>query len=369
MTPEDPKTQQPQQQAQQVAEMLESVDLERAIQDDEFRTFLDHIPFAIAIARLLTDKPHIVYINKEYENLTGQSFDDVKGKDWSVLDGLRLEDDPNLTFSQALSTSDDFIGSFKQEQPKLLLVEVYSGLIENEESGRGYHIVAMIDVTERARTQREELAQRLRDKDMLLKELQHRVKNNLQLITAFIRLDARNQRAGDRGSLDRLAGRIEALQFLYHDLAPEGLGHTVDLGHYVSQIAGAVMRTYAVEGLRLDLKVDVAPVSVNVAMPVGLLVNELMTNSFKHAFNGRESGTITVRCLHEAEDEYRVVVADDGIGLPQGATWPKPGKLGALILQSLRENARTTFSVESNPGQGVRATITVSHKTPAAKAN
>lgn len=368
MTSQDPKTQPPEKQAQQVADMLESVDLERAIQDDEFRTFLDHIPFGIAIARLASEKPRIVYINKEYENLTGQSLDDVKGRDWSVLDDLRLEDDPNLTFSQALSKSDDFIGSFKREQPKLLLVEVYSGLIENEETG-GYHIVAMIDVTERARTQREELTQRLRDKDMLLKELQHRVKNNLQLITAFIRLDARNQRAGDRGSIDRLAGRIEALQFLYHDLAPEGLGHTVDLGHYVSQIAGAVMRTYAVEGLRLDLKVDVAPVSVNVAMPVGLLVNELMTNAFKHAFNGRESGTITVRCLQEVEDEYRVVVADDGVGLPPGASWPRPGKLGALILQSLRENARTTFSVESSPGHGVRATITISHKAPVAKTN
>src|SRR5205823_8310296 len=185
-----------------------------------------------------------------------------------------------------------------------------------------YRIVALIDVTEREKAQREEVARQLRDKDMLLKELQHRVKNNLQLITALIRLDARNQRNGDKVNLDRLAGRIDALQFLYRDLTAESLGQAVDVGHYLSQIATAVMHTYAVDGIRLDLKVDHAPVSINVAMPVGLLVNELLTNSFKYAFNGRGNGTLTLRCLHEGENKYRVVVADDGVGLPEGTTWP-----------------------------------------------
>jgi two-component sensor histidine kinase len=114
------------------------------------------------------------------------------------------------------------------------------------------------------------------------------------------------------------------------------------------------MHTYAVDGIRLDLKVDHAPASVNIAMPVGLLVNELMTNAFKYAFNGREGGTLMVRCLHENGDNYRIVVADDGIGLPEGMTWPVQGKLGALILQSLRENVKTDFSIESSADKGLQ---------------
>jgi len=101
------------------------------------------------------------------------------------------------------------------------------------------------------------------------------------------------------------------------------------------------MHTYAVGGTRLDLKVDHAPVSINVAMPVGLVVNELLTNAFKYAFNGRGSGTITLRCFHEDDLNYRIVVADDGLGLPEGTQWPAPGKLGALIVQTLRENTGT----------------------------
>jgi two-component sensor histidine kinase len=129
--------------------------------------------------------------------------------------------------------------------------------------------------------------------------------------------EARAQREGDSVNLAKLAGRIESLQLLYRDLAADGLGQSVDLGHYLSQIGSAVMHTYAVDGIRLDLKVDHAPVSVNVAMPAGLIVNELLTNAFKYAYNGRGTGTITLRCLREAEINYPIVVADDGVGLPE----------------------------------------------------
>ena len=169
--------------------------------------------------------------------------------------------------------------------------------------------------------------------------------------------------------MERLAGRVDALQLLYHDLTTEGLGQAVDLGHYISQIASAVVHIYAVEGIRLDLKVDYAPVSVNIAMPVGLLVNELLTNAFKYAFNGRESGTITVRCLHEHDTRYQIVIADDGVGLPEGATWPVPGKLGSLIVQTLRENVQTDFNVASARGKGVRVTINLQHNVTVPRSN
>jgi two-component sensor histidine kinase len=91
-------------------------------------------------------------------------------------------------------------------------------------------------------------------------------------------------------------------------------------------------------------------------MPAGLVVNELLTNALKHAFMDRDGGTITLHSLTDANG-YRVVVADDGIGLPEGVEWPKRDKLGALIVRSLRENAHADFTVESSPGRGTRITI------------
>jgi PAS domain S-box-containing protein len=364
-----PEGQTPEETQRQVDELFDSLELTEAIETEEFRVFLDNIPIAIVIAKLARGEQRIVYANKAYEALTGHTRSEILGKGWLVLDSFKMEDEPHLTFSEALPKVEDFVGTFKREQPTLALVEAYSGIIENEDAAKTYHIVALIDVTEREKTQREEFARQLRDKDLLLKELQHRVKNNLQLITALIRLDARNQRNGNTVNLERLAGRIEALQLLYQDLTAEGLGQAVDLGHYISQITSAVMHTYAVDGIRLDLKVDHAVASINVAMPVGLLVNEMLTNAFKYAFTERGHGTITVRCLHEDGSKYRVVVADDGVGLPEDVEWPVQGKLGALILQTLRENVEAEFNVESARGKGMRVTITFIHKPPSSKPN
>ena len=85
---------------------------------------------------------------------------------------------------------------------------------------------------------------------------------------------------------------------------------------------------------------------------MGLVVNEVLTNSFKYAFAGRGQGVITIECLRRSEDRYRVVIADEGVGLPEGVMWPVPGKIGALVVQTLRENAKTDFNVETAPGRG-----------------
>ena len=80
------------------------------------------------------------------------------------------------------------------------------------------------------------------------------------------------------------------------------------------------------------------------------MVNELLTNALKHAFRGRDVGTITLHSIVDGDGGYRVVVADDGIGLPEGETWPKQGKLGALIARSLTENAKAEFNVKRAAG-------------------
>jgi two-component sensor histidine kinase len=98
---------------------------------------------------------------------------------------------------------------------------------------------------------------------------------------------------------------------------------------------------------------------------VGLVVNELLINAFKYAFGGRDRGVITVECVRQSEDRYRVVIADDGVGLPEGVVWPVPGKIGALIVQTLRESAKTDFDVQSTPARGVRVTMNVDRKAAA----
>jgi PAS domain S-box-containing protein len=194
--------------ARQVNDLFDSTELTKAIETEEFKAFLDYLPIAILVSKLIRDDQRIVYANKACETLSGRAFADIRGRGWSILEAFKGEDDARLTMTQALSKWEDYLGVFRLDRPVPVLVEAYTGIIDNEDGTENYRIVAMIDVTARKRAQREEFTRQLRDKDILLKELQHRVRNNLQLLTALIRIDARNQRDGNTVNLDRLAGRI-----------------------------------------------------------------------------------------------------------------------------------------------------------------
>jgi len=292
------------------------------------------------------------------------------GSPWSVLRGRGDSGGDERELGAVIVDRSDSVGTFKIErgEHEPAVVDAYSNVIEDDDGTPTYRLAALVDVGARDQTRREEFEQRLREKDILLLEIQHRVKNNLQMITALIRIEARNaQGQMDTAPFDRLAGRIEAIQLLYASLSDHEQGDEIDLGVYLSEIASSVLRSHAVEGIRLDLKVDAYPVSVNVAMPTGLVVNELLTNALKHAFVGRDGGTIT---LHSLSDGHgcRVIVADNGVGLPEGVKWPKRGKLSALIVQSLRENAKAHLEVESYQGQGMRVTIVFTRAAAAPEA-
>lgn len=328
--------------------------LAEALDDERFRQFLDHVPFAVAVAEL-GDGEHLVYGNLEFERLTGLSGEHLQGKAWSVLpDAPSLAGGPTL--SEALVQNEEYLGAFRIEvDADSHTVDAWSNTIIDDAGKPLFRLLAMSGRS--GTNDPAALSEALAEKDTLLKELQHRVKNNLQMITALIRMEARNaQQPEESERFNRLAGRIEALSILYRSIYAGGETETVDLGTYVSQIASSVMAAHAIEGIRLDMKVDTWPVSVNVAMPVGLVINELMTNALKYAFVGRDGGEIRVRCTVDDEG-CKVLVADDGVGLSDKADWPRRGKLSAMIVQSVRHNANAEIDVQSEPGEGMAVTI------------
>ena len=339
--------------AERVEALLDTPNLAEALESDRFKQFLDHVPMAIAVSELHPSET-VIYANLEFERQTGQTAAEIEGRSWKALPGFAASVGDDRLLGDAVKDDEEYIGEFTiVRKAESVNVAVWSNTIEDETGKPIYRLVALAKAAQGGNAQ----AKELQDNDVLLRELQHRVKNNLQMITALIRLEARDvpdEASGER--FDRLAGRIHALAVLYDALARENAGNTIDLGAYLGQIATAVMQAHATEGIRLDMKLDTWPVSVNVAMPAGLVVNELLTNSLKHAFAGREGGIIKLHSLID-DHGYHIMVADDGVGLPEGTEWPRPGKLGAIIVQSLRQNASAKIAVASSPGNGVSVTI------------
>ncbi|NKK89912.1 histidine kinase [Rhizobium leguminosarum bv. viciae] len=330
--------------------------LAEALDDDRFRHFLDHVPFAVAVSELGGDEP-LIYVNLEFERLTALEATAVQGKPWAEIELESIAVSGEVPLTAAVTSAEEYIGAFSlaAEPESTVIVDVWSNTIVDDDDTPLFRLVAFAARNEA--TAAESFSELLTKKDVLLRELQHRVKNNLQMITALIRMEARNAQQNEESErFARLAGRIEALALLYRSLSDEEKGATVDLGTYVSQIAASVMAAHAVEGIRLDMKVDTWPVSVDVAMPAGLVINELLTNTLKHAFVGRDGGEITLRCV-VSDTGCRITVADNGVGLPQDVTWPQPGKLSAMIVQSLKQNARAEVEVSSSPDTGMSVSL------------
>ncbi len=344
--------------ADKVGALLDTPDLASALDNERFKQFLDHVPVAVAVSELHPSET-ITYANREFERLTGQPIADIEGKSWRALPGMAAKENDERLLRDAVKSDSDYIGEFEiRQEAGPIVVDVWSNTIEDEDGTPLFRLVALAPAE--GEREAEGQAAALKQKDELLRELQHRVKNNLQMITALIRLEARNVQEDSTGErFDRLAGRISALAVLYDTLSQENVDESVDLGIYLGQIATSVMAAHATEGVRLDMKLDSWVASVNVAMPAGLVINELLTNALKHAFSDREGGTIT---LHSLVDEIgcHITVADDGVGLAEGVVWPKPGKLGAVIVQSLKKNAAAKVAVHSEPGKGLKVTISFS---------
>jgi two-component sensor histidine kinase len=350
-------------QASQAEALLDTPDLADVLDGKQFKQLLDRVPLAIAVSHLRPTE-RISYANPEFERVTGVSEATLKGKGWEAALGSVAIPANAQRLAAAIVSNDDHFGAYTVGLiDAQTSVDVWSNVIIDSGGSPLYRLVALTNVP--PDVERDELERKLHQKDLLLRELQHRVSNNLQMITALIRMEARSAGSDDRvRQFDRLAGRVNALAVLYRSLSDAPAEDSVDLGAYLSEIASAVMRAHSSEGIRLDLKVDSWPCYVNVAMPTGLVVNELLTNALKHAFAGRDGGTIS---LHSLVDEKgcKVIIADDGIGLAEPNHWPKRDGLGALIVQSLKENANAKVDVQSESGGGLRVTISFDRENAA----
>ena len=199
-------------------------------------------------------------------------------------------------------------------------------------------LLAIEDVTERVRLQREHAAARQRI-DMLLQELTHRVKNSLQFIAAMVMIEARSHKSGEgRAALGRVSNRITALGQLYSTLSKADTVEAVDAATYLDELCRDLIASVHKEGdTSIVLKTDFEsePLPTDRAIPIGLIVNELVTNAVKYAFPGEAKGTVMVT-LKRVPGELRLTVADDGQGLdPRRADSGLGGRLVDGFAQQL----------------------------------
>lgn len=221
------------------------------------------------------------------------------------------------------------------------------------------NIVAGIFVVVLAEAFRRATRRAIAERELLLTEIDHRVKNNFASVTSMMQLQI--NRTDDEATRDALAealGRIESISQAHAFLGTDtGFEDSVDMRPYLQKLCAALDGHIPPErGIVLTCDVDPLSIARDRAMNIGLLVNEIITNSLKHAFEGKPDGTITVR-LRNAAHQIVLTVADNGIGMPETH---REGALGMRLINALARKERGDIATDTGPqGTSIRISMPV----------
>jgi two-component sensor histidine kinase len=224
-----------------------------------------------------------------------------------------------------------------------------------EVDGHLMFTVILRDITQRVASE-ERLKASLHEKEALLKEIHHRVKNNLQVVSSLLGLQSRAiQDPEMRKRFQESQNRIHSMALLHESLYQSENLSQIDFPDYIRQLAAHLFRSYGVnERVQLKTDLDKLDLTLDTAVPCGLIINELLSNSLKYAFPNGRSGVIRIAMREEPEGRIRLVVADNGIGLASDLDWTTTPTLGLRLVRTLGQQLGATVEVNCRNGTEVQ---------------
>lgn len=210
---------------------------------------------------------------------------------------------------------------------------------------------------EQLRERNAELTSGLQEREVLLQEVHHRVKNNLQIIASLISMQARKLDDGaPRDILLESKTRVDAIALIHEKLHHSHDFEAVPFSDYIRSLSDNVLCASGARSVGVSIDVDTEAISLDVhkAVPCGLILNELLTNAMKHAFPERAGGIIRVALKRAGEDRVQLTVSDNGVGLPACNGDAHHSSMGLHLVATLAEQLDGTMEVLSHAGTSVR---------------
>ena len=198
---------------------------------------------------------------------------------------------------------------------------------------------------------------------MLLREIHHRVKNNLQVISSMLFLQSK--KSTDKAIIEGLLesqNRVKSMVMIHEKLYKSEDLASFDYSEYIRDLTGSLFRSYSLDTTRIALKLDVGEIMLDTdtAVHCGLIINELVSNSMKHAFPNNAIGVITIRFNRESDSSYVLEVSDNGIGIGDKEAAEGKGTLGMQLINTLVDQLDGRIAVTN--GKGAKFTIRFSIK-------
>jgi PAS domain S-box-containing protein len=295
------------------------------------------------------------YVNSAFERLTGYASKDVCKKSfdfWSIIhpDDVKMIKDREDARRKGKEVPSRYEFRILAKDGKTKTVEPATVHIGEKEEIKVMGILR--DVTDRKQAE-ERVRSSLHEKDVLLKEIHHRVKNNMQIISSLLRLQSRV--IGD----DRLQemfkesqNRIRTMALIHEKLYQTEDFARINFAEYIRSLTVHLFHTYKVNPNIIRMNTDVKNVflDINKAIPCGLIINELVSNSLKHAFPDNKKGEVCIRLSSNKQNKTKLTVSDTGVGMPKDVNFREPETLGLQLVSDLVEQIEGTIRLDRSKG-------------------
>ena len=306
----------------------------------------------------------IVLFNQGAERIFGYSSKDVRGRPLDILLPARLSELHRQhirdfhgadTTARRMGERGEILG--RRNDGTEFPAEATISKVEVD--GQMMFTVILRDVTERALAE-ERIKTSLREKEALLKEIHHRVKNNLQVVSSLLGLQSRSVADPEMRKMFRESqNRIHSMALLHECLYQSENLSQVSLPDYIRELAAHLFHSYGVAPERIHLRTNLDRLALNLdaAVPCGLIVNELVSNSLKYAFPDGREGEIRIELRETRHGVTQLVVADNGVGLRSDLDWTTTKSLGLRLVRTLAQQLGAKIEVISQQGTEVQVTF------------
>jgi len=306
------------------------------------KVYLDHLFESAQEAITMADtQGRVRRINQEFTRLFGYTEDEAVGQ---VLDELIVPADlkktaTSITLNVTKGERAAFEAIRRRKDGTLIDVSVLaSPIIIDEEPVGTYGIYR--DITEHKRVD-EQIKASLKEKEILLQEVHHRVKNNMQIISSLLNLQSRHIK--DEKSLELFKSsqnRVKSMALIHERLYQSKDFARIDVADYIRGLTNHLFTTYGISKDAVKLKINIKNIilSINTAIPCGLIINELVSNSLKHAFPNGKKGEIKISMRPLNANEIELTVCDNGVGVPEGMDFKNTKSLGLYLVNILAKD-------------------------------